>query len=380
MAPSKAAASNANLKRKEGVRPAPVAKRPKVEAWASIQNVIEASDLSEETQTIILESLPLSLGEFADKRHKFQEQMVDAIGDVLKEMETSLIADVTNAQSERDESENKRSKIDADVSETAKSLDAKNAQVQQLKKCLANDALAFRSAKEALKEAEEAKLNEEFEVRASQRKKEEYATMLEQLEFLKNAAPEDPEAQKKNASLLASIKKHAFEDSMLIALPEALRKPSDARGQFDKLTIDGLQTELNKRTAQQDAIISAFAPTEQKLTSAIEQAHVVLDASSATLRKSASTFQKASDEQATCTADAAAAIKAQKDFGTSQRRLNRACDTAQAELEVFREGPLAKFLELKARKEPVPEIVEPVVPVVEVVERVAEEGSMAVVA
>jgi hypothetical protein len=320
------------------------------------------------------------LGEFADKRHKFQERMVDAIGSVLKDLETGLIADVTNAQSERGKAESNKAGVDANVTEATKSLDAKIAQVQELKKCLANDALAFRSAKESLQDAEDSRRKEEIEVRASHKKKEEYATMLELLEFLKNAAPEDAESQKKNTSLLTLVKKHAFEDSMLIALPAALRKASDARGQFDKLTIDGLQTELNKRIAEQDANITAFAPTEQRLASAIEQARGVLDASSAKLRKSASAFQTASDEKDALTSAAAVAVKAQKDLVAAQRKLAKTCENAEAELEVFRDGPLMTYEELQAKKEPVAEIVDAAVPVVEAVEPAAEKEPMPVVA
>jgi hypothetical protein len=259
-------------------------------------------------------------------------------------------------------------------------LDAKKAEVQGLKRRLAADALAFRSAKKAVQDAEEEKNKQEFELNASRKKQDEYNTMLGQLDFLKDALPEESDAQAKGAALLALVQKHAFEDSMLIALPSALRKSPDSRGQFDKLTIDGLQIELNKRIAFLDVAIGSFAPIEKENAAAMEKARETLNVSNQKLRDSAKAFQTADAEQEMCTGVAADALKTARDMASNLRRTIKVCDSSEAELEVFRAGPLETFQSCRNIAKPKPEVVQVDEELVESVGHAVEEVPPPVVA
>jgi chromosome segregation ATPase len=355
MAPSKAVAGG---KRKEVSRAAAVAKKQKKEAWGNIANAIGQANIPEEAKTLFFDVLPLSLGEYADKRHAYQERVVDAVGNVLKDMESGLIQDVSSAQSELDAAERKKASLDVSVIETAKNLDAKTLEGQALKRHLASEAIAFRHAKEVLQETDLARQRDAAEAQVAQAKRKEFSTMLEQLEFLTEASPEEPDAQAKNAALLALVKKHAFEDSMLIALPSALRKPKETRGQFDKLTIDGLHLELTKRIAEQDSIIMTHAPTDAKHIASVETAQGALNEAITKLRASAKTFQAAHDELMAATTAEHDAKKAVRDLANTSKRLNKALSSAAAELEIFRSGPVETFNDLRQTTEPKPEAME----------------------
>merc|ERR1719253_2089607 len=72
--------------------------------------------------------------------------------------------------------------------------------------------------------------------------------------------------------VLALLKKHKFEESLLIALPAALAKPADARGHFDLLAVTQIEAEVNKVIEEQTRLIAAVEPESKQCDQAVETA------------------------------------------------------------------------------------------------------------
>jgi len=135
--------------------------------------------------------LPLSLGEFIDQRHHFQEQVVHGIAELLDEVEAALKKDVAEKHAQCDSVAAEKLTRDKAATEAAARLDAKIAEVHRLKVALADKAVAFRAARASLAEAEEAKVIDGQKARESEKKRSDFLVALENLKTLKVASPEE---------------------------------------------------------------------------------------------------------------------------------------------------------------------------------------------
>lgn len=145
---------------------------------------------------------------------------------------------------------------------------------------------------------------------------------------------------------------------MLIALPAALAKAPDARGQFDLTAMTELEGELCKSIEEQGAIISAAVPSQEKCEASVKEAQERLVAARSNQRDAARAFDIASEEQTACEASAAEAQKALRDISQMAKKLEREVNNAEVEVEVFEQGPRETFKELCQRSTPPPVVEE----------------------
>jgi hypothetical protein len=296
--------------------------------------------------------LPLSLGEYSDQRHRFQQQVVGGIEQLLGEVEAALNKEVADQRTARDAAAAEIPVRDQEAADAQEKLNAKVAEVHRLKVELADVATAFRVARSALAEAEEAKVLDGQKARDAEKKKTDMVHAMELLTALKTTAPE--ECKKSNSELMSLLKKYKFEESMMIALPAALGKAPDARGQFDLMAINQLEGEINKLIAEQDAILAAAAPGQAACEAAIKQANDKLVAARGKQREAAKAFDTASKEQTACETAAAAAQKAVKDRTNLSKKLEKAVHNAECEVELYEQGARDAFKQLKERVTPPP--------------------------
>merc|ERR1719387_3264080 len=86
---------------------------------------LSQANTTKELEKMIEIVLPLSLGEFSDQRHKFQEQVVDGIGSLLDEVEASLKQAVAEKKSQRDEAAAEKPQRESEAADAASKLQAK---------------------------------------------------------------------------------------------------------------------------------------------------------------------------------------------------------------------------------------------------------------
>jgi len=327
-------------------------KKARATEWADIgKEITRADDLSREVQSMLIEVLPLSLGEFSDRRHKFQEQMVSVLGDALSSIEERRASDVAKYQADLEVANKKKAENEAATIETQLQKEAKAAKVLEDKVALAHAAEAFRSARDAKTRADDEKRIDEKEVSAAQKSKAQYSSMMEDLEFLQSALPEAIESSGKGASLLSMMRKWNFEESLQIVLPSVFAKAPDARGQFDGIALDGLAKGIRKRIAEQDEKINAAVPMQEKHEAAIAATQEALKSTTASQILAAKSYEEAASGLRYCEEQCVSAQKAAKEGKRKISQLTSNLNGAEAELEIFRDGPLANFQKLQQRTE-----------------------------
>jgi len=215
--------------------------------------------------------------------------------------------------------------------------------------------MGFRAARDTLAAAEEAKIVDGEKARGAEKKKSDFLAAVEHMKALKTTAPEEADAKKKNHDLMALLKKYKFEESMLIALPAALAKAPDARGQFDMMAIHQLETEIDKMVAEQDVTLVAAVPGQQKCEAAIKAAQDSLTAARGEQRAAAKAYDSGSKQQAELTEASAAATKAVKDIVNLSKKAEKHLNNAEVQVELFFQGPHETFKELCQRSTPPPE-------------------------
>jgi len=179
-------------------------------------------------------------------------------------------------------------------------------------------------------------------------------TALEDLKILQTIAPEETEASKKQDQLVTQLKKYKFEESILIALPAALAKAPDSRGQFDLMAIGQLESEIIKMIAEQESILAAAKPGQEKCEADVLRAQELLDKARIDQRAASRTFDSSSQKQAACEDTSTAAQKAIRDLGKLSARLKNNLNDAEVQVELFQQGPKETFSLLREKVTPAP--------------------------
>lgn len=328
-----------------------------------IMGALNQAEITSEIEKMLSIVLPLSLGEYSDHRHRFQQQVVDGIEGLLGEVEAALVSDVAEKRAACNAASSGKPQLDKAANDASEQLNAKIAEVHRLKVALAEIATGFRVARTALADAEQAKVTDGQKARDAEKKKSDFLRAIEDLRALKLSAPNDADTRKKASELMSLLKKYKFEESMLIALPAALAKAADARGQFDLMAINQLEGEIDKLIVEMDGILAAALPGQAKCDAAIKQAQDHLASMRGKQRTAAKAFDTASKEQTDCEAATAATQKAVKDNAASSKKLEKALHNAEVEVELYGQGPKETFKELRERvmPPPAPEVEEEVV-------------------
>jgi hypothetical protein len=363
-------------KRKQSVKeatPAPqvqakkAKKDPMQEQFREIIAAWEKAPASEEVKKMLAEILPNSLGEYSDQRHKFQERVVDAVAGIMAEAEAAFSKEINDTRSQQAEAAKEKPLRDTEAAEATAKVDAAKTETQRLKVLLAESAIAFRTRTDSLADAVESKKLDAQKSQEASKKKADFETALEDLVFLKTIALEEPEAKKKHDELSLLLKKYKFEESMMIALPAALAKAPDSRGQFDTMVFEQLEAEIGKKTAEQESILVAAKPEQDKCEAVVREAQDHLNEARATQRLAAQNFDTASKHQSTCEEALNTSQKTLRGLTNSLKRLEKAVYEAEAELEIFQQGPMEAFKTLRTRTTPPPAVEQEAVqpPVVE---------------
>jgi len=296
----------------------------------------------------------------------------------MAEAEAAFNKEINDTRTQQDEAVKEKPLREKEAAEAAAKMEAAKNETQRLRTLLADSAIAFRARTTSLAEAEDAKKLDAQKSQEAGKKKADFETALEDLRFLKTISAEEPEGSVKQDELVKALKKYKFEESMLIALPAAIAKAPDARGQFDLMAIAQLETEISKKASEQESVLLAAKPGQDKCDAVVREAQEHLDEARSAQRLAATGFDTASKHQTTCEEASAAAQKAVRGLTNSLKRLASAVNSAEAELELFQQGPTEAFKELRERAKPAPVVEEQVATPVVVEEHAMEVAEVEV--
>lgn len=115
---------------------------------------------------------------------------------------------------------------------------------------------------------------------------------------------------------------------------------------------------MAKKASEQEALLVAAGPEQEKCEATVREAQEHLDKARAEQRAAAKSFDTASKQQAACEEALTVAQTAMRSLASSVKRLENVAYAAEAELEVFHQGPMETFRRLRERTAPMPVVEE----------------------
>jgi hypothetical protein len=305
--------------------------------------------LSAEASAMLWAMLPNCLGVEQDVRHKYQSGMVEVVAEELAKIESSLKDAIEVGVAAVAATAEEKASLEATLNAARAALEAEQALLDGCKAELAQDALTFRGARADLNKAETEQHSKSAEVDKAGSKRSDLEGLLADMETVH-------ERKEEVGKLLKRLHAHLTMDSSLeTAMPSAMAKAAADRGPFDVMVFDQVRGQAAARLSELTVAIEAAAPLKAELAAAVAKASAALAASKEKQVASASAYsaQKAKTDAA---AEAVKAAQAgSKDAARRIGKVERVRDSAQAELDIFRQDALASFTELRDRATPAPE-------------------------
>jgi len=311
----------------------------------------------ESLRAVFGDVLPLSLAICQEERHSYQQGVVDMVGSEMAKHEESLEGNIAEAQAKVEQLDKDKEEKEKQLEELEKALEGKKAEAHEKKYALADAALAFRGAKEGLKEAEAKQKQGEKELSEVALKYDGLAkTISEVLEPLREGTMDKEKVPQAANEIVPTLQRYFFvEESLVPAIPTVLSKEPSARGSFDTMAATNLE-ELAKRALQSfSATIKGGEAAKAERQAAVEEADEALTSARSAQRVSAGIFTTAQTAEEAAQAAVSNAKQEIRAFGPDKKARSSALARAEKALKTFREGPSESFKELSTRSNVVEE-------------------------
>jgi len=322
----------------------------------NLANALEsAPNLPAEVVAMLVEVLPYSLCQPKDKRHRFQEQAIQAVDNVLQEIEGTLKKKIDDTRNNLTAARDQAAPSEALVAATKVKLQEDSLSFTKETKTLAESALNFRAARKAVEDAKVFQQTGDQDLKVAAKQKEKLQAIIDELiEPLKSGVVPEADVEKSCKTLLTSLKVLEFDEAMLMVLGSALAKVPGNRGDFDLMAIDQLDKYMAKHISPIEATLQAGEEGRAQRAQGVKLAEDALEQSLQAQKLRADDFESAwkakkDDEVALETAK-----RGLKDLATQTKSCEKALYNCEAEADVFHEFARTTFQDLKDRTTPEP--------------------------
>lgn len=319
----------------------------------------EAANLPIEVITMLVEVLPHSLGQPKEKRHCFQDRTVLAVDNVMKDIEAGLKNSIDSSRTKLQDARNQAAPSEAMVAAAEVKLREDSERFTKETKALAESAMEFRAARNAVQEAKAAQETGDQDLKVAANSKEKLQVIIDELIHpLKDGTAPADDVANRCKSLLTSLKVLEFDEAMLVVLASALAKVPSARGEFDILSIDQLDKMMAKHIDPIDATLQAGEAGREQRANMVKLAQDALEQSVQAQKVRADAFESAWKAKKGDEVTLETSRRGLKDLAAQTKSCEKTLYQCEAEFDVFQEGPRVTFEELKERTtpEPVPEV------------------------
>jgi len=301
--------------------------------------------------------VPDTLGVLKEERHEYQEEAVGRIGAALLGVEAAIQKRIDDSKTKVNDADNEKVRRDDAVVGAEAALAAKRAEVEvkdleleteESKLGAEQKHAAMEAAKDALDDAEKAQQigDVSLEVAASDHLKFE-AVLKDIYTPLKDGIQEARKYKAILNKLLKFGEKYELDQSLVESLPTPLGKEPPARGPFDGIILKQFEEWCSQRLAEYATTLKDGADGKAQRAAVVEAVRATHTAAEDLWM--VATAQKAREELKGCEKALKAAQKAAKSFLSEIQEARDEHESAQAQLEAFREGELAAFNDLKDR-------------------------------
>lgn len=304
---------------------------------------------------ILGRSIENSLGVAKDRRHPFQEQVANMVGEVLAAADCQLAEQVSVQEATLVEVDSEKATRAAAEQAALEELGGKEGILAEAQEAADKAAGARTAAEEALFAAEAAAAEGEADLEAALALRAKLQAAVDQSFVpLKEGSVEAAQAQVCTAAVLAVGHEFSFDPTLLSALPTALLKVPGMRSSFDGLIFQEAEGALRERAAALGEALAGAEAAKHDRAARAEAAASEAEAARAAAGAREAALEAARAGQREALATRKAATKATQQLGPELRRAGADLQRARASLEALRLGPLATYQQLLERRE-VPE-------------------------
>lgn len=314
----------------------------------------ESAGLSADVLTMLVDMIPHCLAQPKDKRHKFQEDAIVALDDVLKGCGNTFNNQIGEARTKLSGARDRTTPVEEARATAEEKLQQDSKSVIEDRQILANATLQLRAARSALQDAQKTQEAGGSVVAVATKKKHEIQVVSDQYELLKSGGVPETEFDKQCKSLLLALKPFDLDEAMVMVLTSSLGKTPSARGEFGQMVLDQLDSKIAKKIAAQDEIIAAAEVEKREREAALPVAQAGYDDATATIIVRAKAFETAFAAKQEDEKTLETTRKEQKDLVVQIKTLDKDLYKVEAEFDVFQEFARKAFEELKERSTPMP--------------------------
>merc|ERR1719393_1250071 len=211
---------------------------------ASVVDAIMVADhIPIQCRTMLVEMLPFSLQEMADKRHSIQEIAVGMVEETFNGTKVGLEAALATEDEKLAQLKGSENDLSKTVSDSDAALADQKQKVEGAKNALAEATAAERDSSKALGDRKTEQKETADKLGRAQEEKAELESALE--EHFKPI--EEGAAGPHFKKLEKHLKKIELEASLLTALPSSCTKTKENRGSFDHLVIEELKKAITDK-------------------------------------------------------------------------------------------------------------------------------------
>jgi len=318
--------------------------------------ILGAEQISDSLRTLLVQSIPQTLGVLKDHRHEYQNKVIGMIKATLDAVEAGLQNSAAEAEARVSEQNVEKTALDGQQSAAEAVVSTKKDAVVEMKKALVEANEARQLQKNALDEAIVAQKHGDADLEAAAGKKERLENaQKETYTPLKEGSIEGKgDINKAIKTLVSTCKEFGFDASLLATVAGMLPKAPAERGDFDNMALVQLEGELSKSIASFSETLANGESGKAERASAVESAQKVFESVDDQFKTCQGNLVEAQAAAKEAEKELASAVAAVKAFAPTMKKLESARDTEKENLTAFTEGPLAAFRELEARTTPTP--------------------------
>eukprot|EP00933_Yihiella_yeosuensis_P073569 TRINITY_DN82283_c0_g1_i1.p1 TRINITY_DN82283_c0_g1~~TRINITY_DN82283_c0_g1_i1.p1 ORF type:complete len:387 (+),score=152.30 TRINITY_DN82283_c0_g1_i1:127-1287(+) len=314
--------------------------------------IAQKSGMPASVTTLLASVLPHCLPVFKDERHEFQNSLLEMIQKTLDSAQQALSAEVASAEEVVNGGDDERQRRETAVATSLQAL-LDSQEAHKAKQAAKPEKLeALKLASDSLKDSQAKQKSGDHDALVLESGKQ---ALERAIADLLTPLKEGTGGKRQLQALAKQLHASSLEDSLIEAVELPLNKKPDTRGNFDKVVLEQVDTQIAEKLAALTSKLAAEAPAREARAAEVKAAQDNYDACKAASDTAAEELKCAKEAEAAAKTALAAAKESSKNH--TQELLDAAShlDSARKNLENFRSGVLVAFEELLGRTAPVPE-------------------------
>lgn len=320
-----------------------LAKRVKTDPM--VDGVMEAIDnadgLNDSCKTMLKLACPLAFSVPSDERNEIQHDVVEMIGEIIKNSQTSLQTSIDHELAKVAAANEQQDKLIQALKMHEEELRIATSRVETLQREMDAAIADTKSAEASLAEGTQlqASGDKQYELLKSERLR--LQAMISR--FIKR------ENVDCDVNLDLFAKSLNLDESLTIALPKACAKELDVRTAFDSMVVDEFQTILDSQIADLSKQIDDETPHVESRARVVEENSQIVSTKTRLQQLKSAEHAAAVNTQKKCDTAVQSSQEAILHGEISGEKATKACEFVKARLDKFQEWPLQCFEVLRDR-------------------------------